>query len=192
MKRIENERTAEKKVTFTKDYNKKRGPDHGTEQWTRGQDFQRRNQNFTTIDLGEHLLLPTRIFRQDQTLHMGITIRIMEGRMINAKISQLTETMEIDLETDLSTTRMGTGETMEIFLVLRRLKEEASHKITSIANQELTNLITLRSADLTIELRLFLLPMNKNSRKLITRQHLMWFVLPQPTILLTKYHIFAR
>ena len=47
LKRIENERTAEKKVTFTQDYNKKRGPDDGSEQWTRGQDFQRRNQNVT-------------------------------------------------------------------------------------------------------------------------------------------------
>ena len=47
LKRIENERSAEKKVTFTQDYNKKRGPDHGSQQWTRGQDFQRRNQNFT-------------------------------------------------------------------------------------------------------------------------------------------------
>ena len=47
LKRIENERTAEKKVTFTQDYNKKRGPDHGSEQWARGQDLQRRNQNFS-------------------------------------------------------------------------------------------------------------------------------------------------
>ena len=47
LKRIENERTAEKKVTFTQEYNKERGPDHGSEQWARGQDFQRRNQNFT-------------------------------------------------------------------------------------------------------------------------------------------------
>ena len=30
IKRIENERTAEKKVTFTQDYNKKRGPSHGS------------------------------------------------------------------------------------------------------------------------------------------------------------------
>ena len=145
-----------------------------------------------TIDLGEHLLLPTRISRQDQTLHMEITIRIMEDRMINAKISHLTETMETDLGRDLSTIRMGTGETMEIFLVLRRLREQTSHKITSIADQELTNLITLRSADLTIEPRLVLLAMNKNSRKTVTRQHLMWFVSPQPTIPLTKYQIFAR
>ena len=47
LKRIENEKTAEKKVTFTQDYNKKRGQDHGSEQWARGQDFQRRNQNFS-------------------------------------------------------------------------------------------------------------------------------------------------
>ena len=46
LKRIENERTAERKVTFTQDYNKKRGPDHGSQQWTRGQDFQRRNHNY--------------------------------------------------------------------------------------------------------------------------------------------------
>ena len=145
-----------------------------------------------TMDLREHLLLPTRISLTDQTLQMGITIRIIEDLMINAKIIHLTETTEIDLEMDLSTTRVGTGKTMEIFLVLRRLKEETSRKITSIANQELTNLITLRSADLTIELRLVLLPMNKNSRKTLTRQHLMWFVPPQLTIIIKKYQIFAR
>ena len=46
LKRIENERTVEKKVTFTQDYNKKRGPEHGSEQWIRGQDFQGRNNNY--------------------------------------------------------------------------------------------------------------------------------------------------
>ena len=52
LKRIENERIAEKKVTFTQAYNKKRGPDHGSEQWARGQDFQRRNQNFINDRFG--------------------------------------------------------------------------------------------------------------------------------------------
>ena len=126
-----------------------------------------------TIDLGDHLLLPARFSLQDQTLHIGKTIRKTEDRMINAKISHLTETMEVDLETDLSTTRMATGETMENFLVLRQLKEETYHKISSIANQVMTNLITLRSADLTIELRLILRPMNKNFRKTISTQNLM-------------------
>ena len=32
LKCIENEGTAEKKITFTQFYNKKRGPDHGSEQ----------------------------------------------------------------------------------------------------------------------------------------------------------------
>ena len=46
IKRIENERPAQRKVTFTQDYKTKRGPDHGSEQWTRSQDFQRRKQNY--------------------------------------------------------------------------------------------------------------------------------------------------
>ena len=63
---------------------------------------------------------------------------------------------EIDLKTDLSTTRIGTGETMEIFLVVHRLKEETLHKITPIANQEVINLTTLLSTDLTTDLQLVL------------------------------------
>ena len=125
------------------------------------------------IDPGEVPLIASKTSLQDQTLHMGITIRITEDRMINAKISHLTETMEIDLETDLPTTRLGTGESLENFLVLRRLKEEISHKITSIANYELTNLTTLLSAYLTIDQRLVSLLMNKNFRQTIIRHHLM-------------------
>ena len=121
-----------------------------------------------TRDLGEHLLLPTGISLQDQTLQMGITIRIMrimEDRMINAKISHITETMEIDLETDLSTTRMGTGETMQIFLALHRFKGETTRRIIRTANQEVISPTTLLSEDLTIDLRLVLRPTNKNFRK---------------------------
>ena len=44
--------------------------------------------------------------------------------------------MEIDLEMDLSTTRMATGETLEIFLVPHRNKGETSHKITPTAYQD--------------------------------------------------------
>ena len=48
LKRIENERIAEKRVTFTQDYNKRRGQDHGSEQWVRRQDFRRRGQDYTS------------------------------------------------------------------------------------------------------------------------------------------------
>ena len=46
LKRIENERTVKRKVTFTQDYNKKRGLDHRSGPSTRGLDFQRKNQNY--------------------------------------------------------------------------------------------------------------------------------------------------
>ena len=48
LKRIENERIADKKVKFFQEYNKKRGAGLGSEQWVRSQDFQRRNQNYTS------------------------------------------------------------------------------------------------------------------------------------------------
>ena len=51
LKRIENERTTEKTVMFTQDYNKKLGPDHESERWARGQDFQRRNNNYNNDGL---------------------------------------------------------------------------------------------------------------------------------------------
>ena len=112
----------------------------------------------TMTDLGEIPQPFIRVSLQGQTLPMGTTDRTTEDHMLSDSL----EMMEI-----LSRTQLGNGETMEISLVLRRLKETTSHKIISIANQELTNLITLRSADLTIELRLFLRLMNKNFRKTI-------------------------
>ena len=78
--------------------------------------------------------------------------------MTKAQISHSIEAMETDLEMNLSTNRSETGETLNTFLVLHRLKEETSHKITPIAHQEVINLTTLRSADLTMDLQLVLRP----------------------------------
>ena len=50
LKRIQTERTIEKKFIFVQDYSRKRGPIHGSEQLTRGQDFQRRNPNNTNVE----------------------------------------------------------------------------------------------------------------------------------------------
>ena len=144
------------------------------------------------MDFGEVPLLFTRIAIQDQTLHMGITIRKLEDHIISAKSSHSKETMKIDLQMDPSTIRMEAGETMENFLVLLQPKGETSHKIFPIVNQEVTNQKILRSADLTIDLRLTLRLTNKSFHKTIFKQQLRWFASPQPTILLTKYQIFAR
>ena len=192
LKRIGNKKTAENQVNFAQNYNKKRGPDHGSEQWTRGQDFQRRNQNYnngrpTTFFPASH-----QKFFQGQTSHMGTNTRRVEDHMVNAKISHSVEATWIGPEVDLSIIRMGTGETMGTFLVLHGLKGETSHKITPIANQEVISLTSLLSADLTIDLRPVLHIINKSSHKAIIRHHLMWFASPQFTIPLMNYQIFAR
>ena len=124
----------------------------------------------------------TKISLQDQTPHMGITAQTMEDHLTNAQIGHLIETMETDPDMNLSTSRMGTGGTMETFLVLHQIQEETSHKTIPIAHQEVNNLTTLRSADLTIDLQQTLHPMNRNFRRRIIRHHLMWFVSPQPMI----------
>ena len=69
------------------------------------------------MDLQEIFPYLIRIVLSDQTSHMGTTIRKLEDHMINAQISHLIKTMEIDLEMDLSTMRNGTGETVANFLV---------------------------------------------------------------------------
>ena len=140
------------------------------------------------MDLQESFPHLIKISLQSPTSHMRSTA----NNMINAQISHSIEMMEIDLEMDLSTTRMGTGETMEVFVLLHRLKKEISHKITPIANHELINLTTLRFADLTTDLRLVLHLTNPSSHKATIRHHLMSFVSPPLTIPLLNNQIFAR
>ena len=131
---------------------------------------------------GEVPLIATKISLQDPTLHIGTTVRMIEDHLTNAQISHLIETMETDPGMNLSTTRMGTGGTMETLLVLHQIQEETSHKTIPIAHQEMNNLTTLHSADLTIDLQQTLHPMNRKFRGTIIRHHLMWFVSPQPMI----------
>ena len=82
---------------------------------------------------------------------------------------------------DLSTIRIAPGATMEIFLVVRRLKEENSHKITPIANQEVINITTQLSADPTTDPQLVFHLTNTSSLKAIIRHHLMSFTSPPLT-----------
>ena len=139
-------------------------------------------RTLTMIDSGEVPLIATKNSLQNTTLHIGTTVRMIEDHLTNAQISHLIETMETDTDMNLSTTRMGTGGTMETFLVLHQIQEETSHKTIPIAHQEMNNLTTLRSAGLTVNLQQTLHPMNRNVRRTIIRRHLMWFVSPQPTI----------
>ena len=143
------------------------------------------------MNLRENLSRFIRNCFQDQTSHMGTTIRTMEDHMINAQISHSIETMEIDPEIDLSIIRMGNGENMELFLVLHRLKGETSQNV-SIASQPVISLTLVPSPDLTNDRRLVSHLSNKNFHKRKTRRHLKWFVSPQPTIPLMSYQTSVR
>ena len=169
MRRIENERTAETKVTITQDYYRKRGPGHGSEQWTSGQDFQRTNPDCTNDGPTRNPSQLVGIF-PDKTTPTGTTITV-EDYMINAQIHHSIEAIEIFHQSQRKMAKTGT------FFVLRRLKGETSHKIIKKVNQEVINLIFLLFADLTINLRLVLHLTKKNFHE-TTRRHLMWFALP--------------
>ena len=144
--------------------------------------FKDETRTLAMIDSGEVRLIATKISLQDPTLHIETTVRTIDDHLINVQISHLIETMETDPDMNLSTTRMGTGGTMGTFLVLHQIQEETSHKTIPIAHQEMNNLTTAHSADLTIDLQQTLHPTNRNFRRTIIRLHLMWFVSPQPMI----------
>ena len=155
--------------------------------------FEKETRISLKIDLGEIPLLLNRIFLQDQTSHMGTTIRTMEDHMINARTSQL-----------IVNRNGGNRSRNESFINQNgnwrsngRLSRSPSiqrgtfRKIIHTAIQEVINPTILPSADFTIDLRLVLRPTNKSSRKTIIR-HLMWFASPQPTEPLTKYQTSVR
>ena len=84
------------------------------------------------IDSGEVPLIASKFSLQDQTLQIGTTVRVIEDHLINAQISHLIETMELDPEMDPSTITMETGGTMGTFRVLHQIQEEISHKTNPI------------------------------------------------------------
>ena len=144
--------------------------------------FKDETRTLAMIDSGEVHLIATKISLRDPTLHIETTARTIDDHLINVQISHLIETMETDPDTNLLTNRLGTGGTMATFLVLHQIQEKTSHKTTPIAHQEMSNLTTLRFADLTIDLQQTLHPMNRNFRRTIIRHHLMWFASLQPMI----------
>ena len=151
-----------------------------------------KTRNTETMDLREFTPQPYTISLPDETLYTGTTIRIQEDHMINCQIIHSIEAMEVDLEMELSTIRIETGETLENVLVVNRRKGETSHRIFHIANQEVINLTIQLSADLKIDLRLVLHLTNKIFHETITRFHAMWFALTKLTLPLMNYQAIVR
>ena len=70
------------------------------------------------MDLQENFLHLIEISRQGPASYMKTITRTIEDHMTNAQISHSIESMQTDLEMNLSTIRMETGGTMGTFLVL--------------------------------------------------------------------------
>ena len=192
LKRIENERTAEKKVTFTQDYNKKRGPDQGSEQWTRGRDFQRTNQIFTNDRFrgkspttyqnlsprpnsayGNNNPINGRSYdqRQNQSFNTNDGNRPRNGSFNNSNGNWRNHG---NFYRSPSTQR---GDFSQNNFYRQPRTEQPFNSAFRRPDNRFTTSFT---------------PYEQKFPQTITRQLLMWFVSPQPTILLTKYHIFAR
>ena len=99
LKRIENERTAEKKVTFTQDYNKKRGPSHGSGQW-------KNTRNFT-----------------DRANHFMVKVTRIVGDLLS-ETNSLTEMVEAGKEVTNPTHKTETGTEIGSSLALHKSREE--------------------------------------------------------------------
>ena len=96
LKRIENERTAEKKVTFTQDYKKNEDQAMDQNNGLEAKISKEETRTLPMIDSGEVPLIASKISLHDPTLHMGTTVRMIKDHLTNAQISHLIETMETD------------------------------------------------------------------------------------------------
>ena len=154
-KKIENERTAEKRVTFTQDYNKK-------EDQAMGPDCE------ITIRT-----LPAELIR-----FLDSIIRTVDDRLTDDQVNSPTETMKIDQVLENSTTKIGLGEIMEIFLVHLQDKDGTFLKVILSADLNLCNLEICHLEDQTVTQPLVPLLTNKNFRKATIKHQRTWFASP--------------
>ena len=167
MIKIENERTAEKRVTSTQDYNIKRRPSHGSGQWNNYQ-----NSSYQTNSYhGQDNQNIERLFdrRSDQFPTRN------DGNRSNNR----------NLKVEL-------GEIMEIFLVRHLDKDATFLKVTLSVDLNPFNLEIHHLEDQMVTRPLVPLLRNKNFRKATIKHQRTLFVSPPRMITLTNYQNFVR
>ena len=143
-----------KKVMFTQDYNKKRRPHHGPEQWTGGQDFQKRTQNYTKDRFGRNSPTTCQNFSPKPNFTYGNN-HPSNGRSHDQRWNKSFHRSDENRSRNESfNKKIETGETMEDFFLLNQLKGESFHKIFRTASRKVISLTILPSAGLTIDIRL--------------------------------------
>ena len=85
LERMENEKTAEKKVTFTQGYKKNEERTMDQNNAPEAKISKEETRRFLTIDLGEVSLLLIKTSLQGPTLHMKTITRTIEDHMITPK-----------------------------------------------------------------------------------------------------------
>ena len=161
IKKLQNEATAEKKVTFTQDY-KRRGPSHGSGNWTGRNDnngtmmstsrsftrgnFRPKNRSLTTSD---NIDLPS-----EETIRMTILIDTM--------------TTERDHHTSQTKTNPGIGEIIITFRDRLQCHDKIHPSRIIVINPDHNRLILQYSTDLGIRKRVTIYLTKRNSQLLTT------------------------
>ena len=170
LNKIENERTAEKRVTFTQDYDKKRGPSHGSGQWNNNQNSSYR---------------PNSYYGQENQ-------RAVDDYLTDDQIKFPKEMVEIDQLTEIIIIKMELGKKMAIFLVRHQDRDGIFHKAILSADLNLSNLEIRHLEDQMETQPLVLLLTNKKFRKAKIKHQRTWFVSQPLMIALTHYQNFVR
>ena len=168
LKKIENERTAEKRVTFTQDYNKKEDQ---------------------AIDPDSGII---KTLLTDLVPIMGRTTRTVDDHLTDDQTNSPTETREIDRIMGISIVKVELGETMEIFLARHLDKGGTSLKVFRCVDPNLFNRGIRHLEDQIVTQPLVPPLTNKNIRKAIIKHQRMWFASPPLMIALTNYQNFVR
>ena len=190
LKKINNGRTAEKKVTFSRFNNSNYwGQNHGSEQWTRGQDFQRRDQNSNNDGPRRNPPPAYHNFSPRPNSAHGYNNSKNErsydhcsNQSINGNDKKSSRNRSFDNQNEKW---RHTG-------ILHLFQEEIFYRAVQTANHRMINFTILLSADPTIDWQVTSHLMNKNYHKTVTRRHPMYSASLQPTIVLTNYRPFVR
>ena len=156
IKKLQNEATAEKKATFTQDYNKRRGPSHGSGNWASRQD-----SNGTMMSTpGDHLLeeISGQVIR---ILTTSDNIDLASGEIILITIMIDTMTTERDHHTSQTKTILGIGEIIKTYRDRLQCHDKIHPSRIIAINPDQIRLTLQYSIDLGIRARVTIYPMKK-------------------------------
>ena len=141
--------------------------------------------------MGPDRRIATRILPTELIRVMHRIIRTVNDRLTDDQINSPTKTMKIDRIMEFAITKMGHGETMEIFLTRHHDKDEIFHKVSLFADLNLFNIEIRHLEDQTVIQPLVPLLINKSFRQLTINPQRTWSALPPLKIALPNCQNFV-